>query len=396
MQNVFLPADVLLPKKNFENWAVIACDQYTSDAEYWDAVKKSTDGNPSALDLIFPEVYLGNNDAERIEKINSQMINYVNENVFDEYKECYIYLVRTLKDGSVRKGIVGKIDLECYDFNKGSSALIRATEATVLSRIPPRVKIRENATLELPHVMLLADDPDNKVFSVPEKMTDSLPAVYDFDLMLGSGHVTGYLIDGEKAALLQSAFDCLVENDGDKLMFAVGDGNHSLATAKTCYQNNPTELNRYALAEVVNIHDSSLNFEPIYRVLFDVEPEKFIDGFVDALGGMYCGADAQKFLCVFGESRRTVSVRPTSKLSVGTLQKYLDEQKSDVKIDYIHDEEAVYKLCKQSNTLGFIFDSMKKSELFDAVKMDGALPRKTFSMGHADDKRFYVESRKIK
>lgn len=396
MQKTFIPTDILLPEKDMEKWAVIACDQYTSDADYWEKLDNFVGETPSALRVVLPEIYLSDEIDERIKSINENMEKYIESDVFCEYKNAFIYLERTLKNGSVRRGIIGAIDLNDYDYNKGSSALIRATEATVLSRIPPRVKIRKDAPLELPHVMLLADDREDLLLSPLSAKKDTLKKVYDFDLSMDAGHVTGYLVTGVLAEGVMTACERLTENDTDKLMFAVGDGNHSLATAKTVYEQNKNELNRYALVEVVNIHDKSLNFEPIYRVLFGVEPEKFIDKFVHDMGGEYDGADAQEFTCVYGDKVRKISIKPTSKLSVGTLQTYLDNKALEVEIDYIHDEEAVYKLCKSDNTLGFIFDSMQKNELFDAVKADGALPRKTFSMGHADDKRFYIEARKIK
>ena len=246
--------------------------------------------------------------------------------------------------------------------------------------------------------MLLIDDPKCTVIEPLEEKINGFEKLYDFDLMQQSGHIKGFSVDDKTAEQIQTALSALVENAEDKLLFAVGDGNHSLATAKECYNLNKTEESRYALVEIVNIHDTSLEFEPIYRVVFGVEPEKFIENFVSDLGGEYFGTDAQKFTCVYGESKREVSLKPTGKLAVATLQTYLDEylkQNKNVSIDYIHGEDVVYSLCKAENTIGFIFDGMQKSELFDAIKQDGSLPRKTFSMGHAADKRFYIEARKI-
>lgn len=396
MQKTFLPADILLPKKDMEKWAVIACDQYTSNKEYWENIENETAGAASALNIILPEIYLEDDADEKITKINSTMDDYLKNGVFCEYKNCYIYLERTLKNGMVRHGIVGMLDLEDYDYRKGATSLVRATEATVLERIPPRVKIRKNASLEIPHVMLLSDDREDSVISLVKSFKEQLEKVYDFDLVADSGHATGYLITGAYADKVNEAFEKLTDGDEDKLLFAVGDGNHSLATAKECYEQDKNELNRYALCEVVNIGDESLQFEPIYRVLFDVNPEEFIARFVADLGGEYYGEGAHKYTCVFGDTKREISVKATSKLAVGTLQSYLDKFAADVKIDYIHGEDEVISICKAQNTLGFIFDSMGKDELFDAVKLDGSLPRKTFSMGHADDKRFYIEARKIK
>lgn len=394
----FLPANILLPKSNFEKWAVVACDQYTSEPEYWKEVEKTVGNEPSALNLILPEVYLSADNSNRIEKINRTMTDYLENGVFREIENTFIYLEREVTGEKIRKGVVGLIDLENYSYEKGSKALIRATEATVLERIPPRVLIRKDAKLEMPHVMLLIDDPKCTVIEPLEEKINGFEKLYDFGLMQQSGHIKGYSVDDETAEQIQNALSALVENTEDKLLFAVGDGNHSLATAKECYNLNKTENSRYALVEIVNIHDTSLEFEPIYRVVFGVEPEKFIENFVTALGGEYFGMDAQKFTCVYGDSKREVSLKPTGKLAVATLQTYLDEylkQNKNVSIDYIHGEDVVYSLCKAENTVGFIFEGMQKSELFDAIKQDGSLPRKTFSMGHAADKRFYIEARKI-
>ena len=394
----FLPANILLPKGDFEKWAVVACDQYTSEPEYWKEVEKTVGNEPSALNLILPEVYLSADNSKRIEKINRTMTDYLENGVFREIENTFIYLQREVTGGKIRKGVVGLIDLENYSYEKGSKALIRATEATVLERIPPRVLIRKDAKLEMPHVMLLIDDPKCTVIEPLGEKINGFEKLYDFDLMQQSGHIKGYSVDSETAEQIKTALSALVENTEDKLLFAVGDGNHSLATAKECYNLNKTEESRYALVEIVNIHDTSLEFEPIYRVVFGVEPEKFIENFVSDLGGEYFGTDAQKFTCVYGESKREISLKPTGKLAVATLQTYLDEylkQNKNVSIDYIHGEDVVYSLCKAENTVGFIFDGMQKSELFDAIKQDGSLPRKTFSMGHAADKRFYIEARKI-
>lgn len=394
----FLPANILLPKSNFQKWAVVACDQYTSEPEYWKEVEKTVGNTPSALSLILPEVYLSADNSKRIEKINRTMTEYLENGVFREIENTFVYLQREVTGGKIRKGIVGLIDLQNYSYEKGSKALIRATEATVLERIPPRVLIRKDAKLEMPHVMLLIDDPKCTVIEPLEEKTNGFEKLYDFGLMQNSGHIKGYSVDSETAEQIQTALSALVENTEDKLLFAVGDGNHSLATAKECYNINKTENSRYALVEIVNIHDSSLEFEPIYRVVFGVEPEKFIENFVTDLGGEYFGTDAQKFTCTYGDSKREVSLKPTGKLAVATLQTYLDEylkQNKNASIDYIHGEDVVYSLCKAENTVGFIFEGMQKSELFDAIKQDGSLPRKTFSMGHAADKRFYIEARKI-
>lgn len=389
----FSAADILLPKADFENWAVIACDQYTSEPEYWDEVKSAAGDKPSALNIVLPEVYLSNDNSKQIEKINKNMIDYISGDIFNTYPDSLVYVERIQSDGKCRRGIVGKIDLERYDYRSGTDAEIRATEQTVLSRIPPRVEIRKNAPLELPHVMLLFDDAKDEIFSYLKTNIDNFEKVYDFTLMCNAGSIKGYLLNDDAKHKVLSMLQDLKENN-DGFLFCVGDGNHSLATAKECYNLNKTEASRYALTEIVNIHDTALEFEPIYRVVFGVEPEALIDEFVKTVG-----EGDQKFTCVYGDKVKEIGVNPTAKLAVGTLQTFLDEyvkNHPDAEIDYIHGEESLKKLATRDNAVGFIFDGMQKSELFDAVNSDGSLPRKTFSMGHADDKRFYVEARKIR
>ena len=394
----FYPADILLPKENFEKWAVIACDQYTSEPEYWESVGEYVGDSPSALNIILPEVYLSCDNGEAVARINANMRKYLNGGVFNTYEKTFVYTERTLSDGRIRKGAVGLIDLEDYSFKKGDRALIRATEETVAERIPPRVEIRKDAPLEIPHVMLLIDDPSGAVIEPLASKTGGFSLLYDFDLMKNGGHIRGFALDSGSAAALQSGLSALAGEGEDRLLFAVGDGNHSLASAKECYRLNKTERSRYALVEIVNIHDASLEFEPIYRLLSGVDPQSVINGFIAFSGGEYGGTDAQSFTCVYGGGSRRVSVRPSAKLAVGTLQNFLDKyikENPGAETDYIHGEQSLRSLAAREKTVGFIFEGMKKSELFDAVKQDGALPRKTFSMGGADDKRFYLECRKL-
>lgn len=395
MSTYFFPANILLPKKDFEKWSVVACDQYTSEPEYWNSVKDKVGNTPSALNLILPEVYLSNDNSERISKINATMDRYLSDGVFDEIENTFIYVEREVTGGKIRKGIVGLIDLEDYSYEKNSDALIRATEATVIERIPPRIEIRKDAKLEMPHIMLLIDDREKTVIEPLAEKQEDFKKLYDFDLMQNSGHIKGFAVDKKTVESVQESLSQLASNNSDNLLFAVGDGNHSLATAKECYKLNKTENSRYALVEIVNIHDTSLEFEPIYRVVFGIDPQMLLNDFLKQLGDEYFGDDAQKFTCVFGENKKEISVKPTGKLSVATLQTFLDNYLKDknATIDYIHGEVVVYSLSKKPNTIGFIFEGMKKSELFDAIIQDGSLPRKTFSMGHACDKRFYIEAR---
>lgn len=394
--NLFLPANILLPKSGFEKWAVIACDQYTSEPDYWEKVKEYVGDSPSALNIVFPEVYLSGDNSTKISEINANMKKYLDGGIFDTYENTFVYVKRTLADGKVRRGIVGLIDLENYSCEKNSRTLIRATEETVAERIPPRVEIRKDAPMELPHIMLLIDDPEKTVIEPLDNET--APTLYDFDLMQKGGHIKGAAVNGKTAEELQNRLSALAGEGDDRLLFAVGDGNHSLAAAKECYKLNKTETSRYALVEIVNIHDSSLDFEPIYRVLFGVKPEDVINGFVASLGGEYNGGDAQSFTCVYGDNQREISVKPSAKLVVGTLQVYIDEflkQNPQARVDYIHGEDSLRELANAPDTLGFLFCGMRKDELFAAVRQDGSLPRKTFSMGCADDKRFYLEGRRL-
>ncbi len=398
MKKKFLyEADILLPKANFTEWSVIACDQYTSKPEYWAEVERIAGDKPSAYNIILPEAYLSDDDSEKIKKINATMSEYLNNGTFDIFENTVIFCERTLKDGKKRLGIVGLIDLEDYSYIKGANTAIRATEATVIERIPPRVNIRKDAPLEIPHVMLLIDDEKDTVIKPIAEKVDNFKKVYDFTLMQNAGSIKGYALDSNAIENLQTALCELEQNSEDGLLFAVGDGNHSLASAKECYKQGVGP--RYALVEIVNIHDSSLEFEPIYRVLFGVNPEAVISDFVSYCGGEYKGEAAQEFICHFGDKCKTVNVKPKGALPIATLQTFLDEylkDKGDIKLDYIHGIDATKELCENENTLGFIFEGMSKSDLFKAVSADGSLPRKTFSMGCADDKRFYLEARKIK
>lgn len=393
-----LSADMYLPKQNFENWAVIACDQFTSEKDYWKSVEKTVGTAPSALRLILPELYLDDDREGRIAAINRTMDEYLQNGVLELHPDSMLYIERAVS-GGIRRGIVGLIDLENYDYHKGSRTLIRATEETVLERIPPRVEIRKNAALELPHILLLVDDPEkNLIEPLQDKKADFTKA-YDFDLMLDGGHIAGYFISETEKARISDTLEVMTAGQDNPLLFAVGDGNHSLATAKACYEQAPNPLNRYALVEVVNIHDASLEFEPIYRVLFHVEPEQLLQEMQAALGGAYHGKDAQIFTYYYGNQSGELSLKPTAKLPVGTLQAFLDryiQTHPTAVIDYIHGEASVKTLAAQPNTIGFLFDGMQKSELFPAIQSDGSLPRKTFSMGHATDKRYYIEARKIK
>lgn len=397
----FKKADILIPKDiDYTKWSVVACDQYTSQPEYWEKAAEIIGDAPSALHIVFPEAFLSEGDA-RIAKINAKMEEYIEGGIFEELLGSMIYVERTDSAGKVRRGIVGAVDLEDYDFSVGSKSKIRATEGTVLSRIPPRVKIRENAPLELPHIMLLIDDKDKTVIEQVEKGE----LIYDFDLMQGSGHLSGYLLSDFEAERVLAALSELDENAAGNLLFAVGDGNHSLATAKTCWENlkknlSPAEQEnhpaRFCLVEIENIHDDALEFEPIHRVVFGVDPQKLIEDF-KAYYPETSETDNGGHHIVYTYDGKTGDLYVKNSgcaLCVGTLQKFLDDVGCEV--DYIHGADVTKRLAQAENTIGFLLPAMEKSDLFRAVIADGALPRKTFSMGEAADKRFYFEAKKIK
>lgn len=434
---------VLLPQKgtDMSKWSVVACDQYTSEPEYWAEVEKNVGDNPSTLKMTFPEVYLENGNSEgRIAQINSTMEKYIKENILEAHGPCFIYVDRKTSHTASRKGLIMAVDLEKYDYAVGSQTLIRATEGTVIERLPPRIKIRENASLELPHVMLLIDDPEKSVIEPLAAKAEALGNVYDFDLMMKGGHIKGYKVDDEEiigsilasieklAAPENFAKKYSVGDDKGVLLFAVGDGNHSLASAKGHWEiikcgcstqeieNHPA---RYALVEVVNVHDSGLTFEPIHRVVFNVDTDELLNSMVSFLGDENCSyRKINSMESIFYELQTLRSNKnnhamgfctcegfgvlevnnPSRNLEVGTLQAFLDDylkNNTDIKIDYIHGEDVVLKLGTQKGNIGFLLPKMSKHDLFKTVILDGALPRKTFSMGEADEKRFYLECRKI-
>ncbi len=424
----FTPADILLPADGLEymKWAVVACDQYTSDENYWKRTKKLVGSAPSTLSMTLPEIYLSKRGKEkRTEAVNATMKENLETGKFKTVVNSFIYLERTLSNGAVRKGLIGKLDLEDYSFEKGAKTLVRATEGTVLERIPPRVEIRKNAPLEFPHVMLLIDDPEKTVIEPLAAKSADFALLYDFDLMHRSGHVKGRIVRTDAAQNAMKALDRLGSKSvfnkkyGFKsrkpLVFAVGDGNHSLATAKTCWNEIKSNLTpeeaeshpaRYALVEVVNLHDESLKFEPIHRVVFGADATKI----TVALAGFFNDISItpqppkdiegrQVFVMLSNGNKQYVSVTDEkSNLAVGSLQAFLDDylKKEAGTIDYIHGDEEVERLCKNPENIGFLVPTMTKDELFRTVVLDGALPRKTFSMGHAQDKRFYLEGRKIR
>ena len=424
---------IYLPKKGTDltKWAVIACDQFTSEPEYWQKVETLVGNAPSTYNLILPEVYLEKPGEERrIKFIQDKMRYYLQKKIL-EPREGLIYVERSV-DGKTRRGLMLCLDLEHYDFTKGSTSLIRATEGTIVERLPPRMKIRTGAALELPHILVLIDDPGRTVIEPLEKARAGLEKIYDFDLMLGSGHLTGYAVNEVLETKLVASLRRLADpeifaakyglsQDKPVLLFAMGDGNHSLATAKAVWERMKPAVGldhpaRYALIELENVHDEGLEFEPIHRLLFGLKRELFasLKEFFGAnfsytpvatAAEMVKAVDAAKgprqIIGLVGGGRDFGLLEidnPSSNLPVGTLQAFLDrfiKEGGADKIDYVHGSEIVCKLGPQPGNAGFYVPGMHKSDLFKTVILDGALPRKTFSMGEAKEKRFYMEARKI-
>lgn len=446
--NILLPAENV----NLKRWSVVACDQFTSQPNYWDDVYEYVGEDPSTLKIIFPEVFLNSENPDainmRIDSINSNMEAYLSDKILTDIGPCFIYLQRQFSNGNTRNGLILSVDLEQYNFDKDSTSLIRATEGTVLDRIPPRMKVRKNASLESPHIMLLIDDPNHTVIEPLADATSSYKPVYNFDLMMDSGHMTGYKIDDERLidSIIYALSDLADENTFNEkynlssnqppMLFAVGDGNHSLATAKGHWdqlkktltlEEQETHPARFALVEVVNIHDKGLIFEPIHRVVFNIDPDELLNKMQDYFIAQNSTinvknfdsiSEAESYATTKWDSTLSSEVQfitfcssnsygvieinnPPHTLEVGSLQNFLDQyetpaNKSEkVVIDYIHGSDVVADLSAKDNTIGFLLPVMNKNDFFNAIVKQGSLPRKTFSMGDASDKRFYMECKKI-
>ena len=426
--------EILLPKnRDLGSWSVIACDQYTQDEGYWKKAAEACEGKPSTLNIILPEVYLSSPDRkERIQKIRKTMSEYISSGVFDEAKSEFIYVERMTEFGRKRRGLVCAIDLDSYEWKPFSKALVRATEATIVDRIPPRKEIRMNAPLELPHIMLLVNDREKKLVEGCGDFSKKNAPVYDGDLMLSSGHITGWALDDEE--MLSKVYGALSElkakntkEDGSCFLFAVGDGNHSLATAKAVWEEyrdkmlssglSAAEVSqspvRYALVEIVNLYDEGLTFEPIHRVLFNCCADALIKKTSEALGGEVSFADTDAELeqkvrsssAGFGFVYKENGVKkyaflntPVKELAVSRLQPVLDEfisENSGVEIDYIHGSSEVFRLAEKDGAVSVMLPPVQKDSFFETIGSRGPLPRKSFSMGEASEKRFYLECRKL-
>lgn len=427
--------EVHLPRigTDLKKWAVIACDQFTSEPEYWREVEKVVGNAPSTLNLTFPEIHLEQpGKEERIRGIQGAMRKYLDEGVLQP-RSGLIYVERTVA-GKIRKGLILCLDLEKYDYTKSSTSLIRATEGTIVDRLPPRMKIREGAALELPHILVLIDDPRSTVVEPLSAAKSGFEKLYDFDLMFDSGHLTGYAVSEafenqvvaglrglSKVETFANKYD--ISMDKPVLLFAMGDGNHSLATAKAVWEKMKQQAGmqhpaRYALVEIENVHDQGLDFEPIHRVLFGVKKDLFA-ALKSAFGANFTyiplptseemvkrvdGSQGARQVMglVGGGAGNTFGVieiaHPSSNLPVGTIQAFIDpfiKEGGADKVDYVHGGDVVVRLGSQPGNAAFYLPGMEKSDLFKTVILDGALPRKTFSMGEAREKRFYMEARKI-
>jgi len=388
---------VLLPKKNIDlkKWSVIACDQFTSDVQYWREVEDFVSDSPSTLNLILPEIYLDKADKqERLEKINKTMKQYLQDGVLEEQGEGFVYVERQLSSGKVRKGLMVLIDLEQYDYYPDSVALMRATEKTVIERIPPRVEIRKDASVEIPHIMVLVDDKNNEVFGQIKGEKE----LYNFELMMDGGRVKGSLIESEME--MEKIAENLEKLNRDGLLYAVGDGNHSLASAKECWEKAKDEIMemaespdsfcnflenselRYVMVELVNLHDESLEFEPIHRILFDVDEADLREKIE--------GEDVDVEIISKGKIEKIKVVKNIREV----IDEYVQNH-PEVKIDFVHEREKVIELAEGKN-VGILMPAVDKKDLFNHVWQSGPYPRKTFSMGDGKDKRYYVEARKIR
>lgn len=402
MPPCFLPADILLPAPGVDcaKWAVVACDQFTSQMEYWQRAEAIVGDAPSALHIVYPEAYLAEGDA-RIPRIRRAMAAYMERGVLARRVTDGFVLVRRVTQSGERLGLVGKLDLDAYDFAPGTSAPVRATEGTIVERIPPRVRIRQGAPIESPHVMMLLDDPAMRL--IEPLAQENLPQLYDTELMLGGGRISGYAVEGAQAERTARLIENMQAASGG-FFLAAGDGNHSLATAKACWEaikpalgeaereNHPA---RYALCELVNLHSPALRFRPIHRVAFGAQMHALIGAFEEALRAQGMAlVPGEEIVFAQGGERCGYAVRGRGdRLPVDVLQRFLDAQDA-LALDYVHGEGDALGLAK-AGACAMLLPAMEKRSLFPAIAAGGVLPRKTFSMGESTEKRYYMECRRI-
>lgn len=398
----FMPADILMPQTDdMVSWSVIACDQFTSDRGYWDDVAEKVRGKFSTFHMVLPEAYLNDAAVQDVAKEKNEIMdNYLASGVFDILADSFVYVERKV-DGGVRHGLVGKIDLEAYDYSPDKKAAIRASERTVEERLPPRMVIREDASIEMPHAMVLIDDEEKSIVEPLRKRVSAFKKIYDFELMKNGGRITGYEISGEEAEKVKAALEKLSEGE---IQMIVGDGNHSLAAAKECWNVKKRNIDeslwedhpaRYALVELVNVYDEGVIFEPIHRVVWGADAEKLVELFKEKLGS---GEGKYEVVCIYNGKTEKVKVRGQS---FGTMMKLVQEfvfeyvTVNDSVLDYIHDDSAA-KAFADDGAVAFLLPVMPKDDFFKTVAVNGIFPEKSFSIGHAKDKRYYLECRKIK
>ena len=406
IETAIISTEILLPKTDdMSAWACIACDQFTSEMDYWKELESFVKGKRTTLDLTLPEIYLEDGADQRIKTINQNIKNYLNSGVFTTNGKGFILTVRKTPFVERRIGLVCAIDLEKYEYSAKSSSLIRATEGTIEERIPPRLKIRKDADVEFPHVMVLFDDEKREITEKLFENRKNYKKVYDFTLNMGGGSIEGYYIEdtdkiiGQFEKLLDSQRLVAKYGSDDKFLFAVGDGNHSLATAKTHWNNVKASLSeqerkdhpaRFALVELVNIYDEGIYFEPIYRYVYGVDRQKFVDGLKEVDGGkmqVYCD---KKTVNQVGKNSLPEGIRAVDKF----VKEFIEINGGGV--DYVHGESNIKKLVDDNpNAVGILFDKLDKADLFKYVSQNGAFPRKTFSMGEGVEKRYYLEGRRI-
>ena len=400
LMNHFRAADILLPKScEYDKWAVIACDQHTSEPEYWENVRKYINGSPSTLEMFFPEAELSKVSTAVFEQCSKQMETYLKEDFFQVFPSSYIYVERTLAGGDIRQGIVGMIDLAHYDYAPKEDTRIFATEATVLQRVPPRISLRKIADLEFAHTVMFCDDANYSIVEPIARMRDQLVKLYDFDLMYDGGHISGYLIDKEKSAELESA----IAQYETEHPYLVGDGNHALVTAKLTYQSLKEDhaewdwenhSARFAMVELENIHSSAMVFEPIYRIARCGCPKEMVEAFqkLDSDEGVPVN-------WILGEKEGCVKLAlQEGELPIEALQRFLDRwmETDNGSIDYIHGTDTVRKLAQEAGTVGFLVPEFDKGILFPYILSGKVMPKKTFSIGRAEEKRYYLEGRRIR
>ena len=394
---------IYLPNKKVDmsKYAVIACDQYTSNLEYWDSLKEYVKDEVSTFHMIYPEAYLETTDKPSyINNINKNINRYLANNDLVDIGECFILTERVTSYGVKRLGLILSIDLEDYSYIKGTKSLIRASEATIVERIPPRLQIRKDAPIELPHILLLFDDKDKNIVEPIYRNRDSLEKLYDFELNKDGGHIRGYKITNTYDVI--SKFDELYKKNNNGLLFIVGDGNHSLATAKAHWdlikenlskEERETHPARFALVEANNLYDDGINFEPIHRVLFNAD-----DNFLTELRKVTDG-DFVSFTYSKARGKEELRMNKSAPQAYKTIQEFLDKylkEHKEVKIDFIHDEEELLSICdKNDKAIAIAMPALTKDDLFDYIASDLVLPRKSFSMGHANEKRYYLEAKKI-